>query len=199
MSLKTIIGLGNPGRQYATTRHNVGFMVIDELAKRWNLTFKAGKGRYVMAKDVSKNTILVKPTTYMNLSGEAAQHVIDYFHIDIMDCMLVFDELDIPFPQVRIRKQGGSGTHKGIQSVIYQFNDDVFPRIRMGMGGQQGLKPSEAFVLESYLKDEIIGLGEQINKAADAAEFWIESDDIDNTMNRFNQRPKSAVEVTEEK
>ena len=100
---------------------------------------------------------------------------------------------------MRIRKQGGSGTHKGIQSVIYQFNDDVFPRIRMGIGGQQGLKPSEAFVLESYLKDEIIGLGEQINKAADAAEFWIESDDIDNTMNRFNQRPKSAVEVTEEK
>jgi PTH1 family peptidyl-tRNA hydrolase len=199
MPLKTIIGLGNPGSQYASTRHNVGFMVVDELARRWNLSFRAGKGRYVMAKDIAKNAILVKPTTYMNLSGEAVQHVTDYFHIDTFNCMLVFDELDIPFPQVRIRKQGGGGTHRGVQSVIYQLKDDTFPRIRMGIGGNQGRKPSEAFVLESYSKDEINDLTEQIQKAADATEYWIKSDDIDNTMNRFNRKPKTTVEITEEK
>ena len=189
--LRAIIGLGNPGDRYAKTRHNAGFMVIDELAQRWQVSFKPGKGSYVFAKSAQWDAILMKPTTYMNNSGQAVRHLIDYFKIDTEDCMIVFDDLDILFPEVRLRKQGGAGTHRGMQSVIQHLNDTNFPRTRMGIGGDQGRRLSEDFVLENYSKDDFNVLPEQLGKAADALEFWLK-DDIDSTMNRFNVNPRKA-------
>lgn len=189
--LRAIIGLGNPGDRYAKTRHNAGFMVIDELAQRWQVSFKPGKGSYVFAKSAQWDAILMKPTTYMNNSGQAVRHLIDYFKIDTEDCMIVFDDLDILFPEVRLRKQGGAGTHRGMQSVIQHLNDTNFPRTRMGIGGDQGRRLSEDFVLENYSKDDFNVLPEQLEKAADALEFWLK-DDIDSTMNRFNVNPRKA-------
>jgi len=189
--LRAIIGLGNPGDRYAKTRHNAGFMVIDELAQRWQISFKPGKGNYVFAKSAQRDAILMKPTTYMNNSGQAVRHLVDYFKIEIEDCMIVFDDLDIPFPEMRLRKQGGAGTHRGMQSVIQHLSDTIFPRTRMGIGGDQGRRLSEDFVLENYSKDDLNVLPEQLGKAADALEYWLK-DDIDNTMNRFNINPRKA-------
>ena len=189
--LRAIIGLGNPGRRYVNTRHNAGFMVIDELAQRWQISFKPGKGNYVFAKSAQRDAILMKPTTYMNNSGQAVRHLTDYFKIEVEDCMIVFDDLDILFPELRLRKQGGAGTHRGMQSVIQHLNETNFPRTRMGIGGDQGRRLSEDFVLENYSKDDLNVLPEQLGKAADALEYWLK-DDIDNTMNRFNIKPRKA-------
>ncbi len=189
--LRAIIGLGNPGDRYAKTRHNAGFMVIDELAHRWQVIFRPGKGNYVFAKSAQRDAILMKPTTYMNNSGQAVRHLIDYFKMPTEDCMIVFDDLDILFPELRLRKQGGAGTHRGMQSVIQHLNDTNFPRMRMGIGGDQGHRLSEDFVLENYSKDDLNILPEQLGKAADALEHWL-TDDIDNTMNRFNINPRKA-------
>jgi len=189
--LRAIIGLGNPGDRYARTRHNAGFMVIDELAHRWQVSFKPGKGNYVFAKQAQWDAILMKPTTYMNNSGQAVRHLIDYFKIESQDCMVVFDDLDIAFPELRLRKQGGAGTHRGMQSIIQHLGQTDFPRLRMGIGGAQGRRLAEDFVLENYSKDEFNVLPEQLGKAADAVEFWLKGD-IDNTMNRFNTRPREA-------
>ncbi len=189
--LRAIIGLGNPGDRYAKTRHNAGFMVIDELARRWQLSFRPGKGSYVFAKSPTQDAILMKPTTYMNNSGQAVRHLMDYFKIEAEDCMLVFDDLDIPFPEIRLRKLGGAGTHRGMQSVIQHLNTTEFPRTRMGIGGEQGRRLSEDFVLENYSKIDLNILPEQMGKAADALEHWLKGD-IDNTMNRFNVNPRKV-------
>jgi PTH1 family peptidyl-tRNA hydrolase len=166
-------------------------MVIDELAQRWQVSFKPGKGNYVFAKSATRDAILMKPTTYMNNSGQAVRHLTDYFKIEVEDCMIVFDDLDILFPELRLRKQGGAGTHRGMQSVIQHLNETNFPRTRMGIGGDQGRRLSEDFVLENYSKDDLNVLPEQLGKAADALEYWLK-DDIDNTMNRFNIKPRKA-------
>jgi len=194
--LSAVIGLGNPGTRYAKTRHNAGFMVIDELAQRWNLQFKAGKGSYVFGKDVSRGVLLMKPTTYMNNSGTAVRHLVEYFDIQLDKAMLVYDDLDLPFPNLRIRKQGGAGTHRGMQSVIQHLGDDAFPRTRLGIGGEQGSRPAEAFVLEKYNKSELELLPEQLGLAADAIEYWLKGD-MDQTMNKYNTQSDSGIEKEE--
>ncbi|MCF7823378.1 MAG: aminoacyl-tRNA hydrolase [Candidatus Marinimicrobia bacterium] len=196
--LRAIIGLGNPGDRYAKTRHNAGFMVIDELARRWQVNFRPGKGSYVYARSSSRDAILMKPTTYMNNSGQAVRHLKDYFKISENDMMVVFDDLDIPFPEIRLRKQGGAGTHKGMQSVISHMDEQSFPRTRMGIGGAQGQRLSEDFVLENYSKSDLNILPEQVEKAVEAIEYWL-TEDIDNAMNRFNINPlKNQTEDTKE-
>jgi len=189
-----IIGLGNPGDRYARTRHNAGFIVIDELARRWQADFKPGKGSYVFAKCNAQDAILMKPTTYMNNSGQAVRHLLDYFKIVVDESMIVFDELDIDFPEIRIRKQGGAGTHKGMRSVIQHLGTHDFPRLRMGIGGEQGKRLSEDFVLENYSKNDLDVLPDQVGKAADAIEYWLQ-DGIDQAMNRFNVNLRKQAEA----
>ena len=195
---RAIIGLGNPGERYAKTRHNAGFMVLDELAGRWQVTYRPGKGSYVFAKDAKRDVFLMKPTTYMNHSGQAVRQLIDYFKIEAEDCMLVFDDLDFSFPEIRLRKQGGAGTHRGVQSVIQHLGLQNFPRTRMGIGGSQGKRLAEDFVLENYSKNDLDILPEQLGKAADAIEYWL-NENIDSAMNRYNvSAPKIQVEDTKE-
>jgi len=195
---RAIIGLGNPGRRYAKTRHNAGFMLVDELAGRWQATFRPGRGSYVYARDQKRDVLLVKPTTFMNLSGQAVRHLVDYYKITADDCMLVFDDLDIPFPEIRLRKQGGAGTHRGVQSVIRYLNTPEFPRLRLGIGGSQGSQPAENFVLENYSKDDLKILPEQLITAADAVVHWLEKG-IDSAMNRFNVKPATKTVSDESK
>jgi len=186
MALKLIVGLGNPGTRYAKTRHNVGFMVADQLAQRWHSDYRSGRGPYVYARDGSRNAILGKPSTYMNNSGEAVRHLMDYYGVAMTDTMVIFDELDIPFNQLRVRKAGGAGTHRGIRSVIQHLGSEDFPRLRIGIGGNQGPKPAEVYVLEAFDTAETKLLPEVIERAADAVEDWLDYG-IDHTMNRFNQ------------
>ncbi|NQV15234.1 aminoacyl-tRNA hydrolase [bacterium] len=188
---RAVIGLGNPGERYAKTRHNAGFMVIDELARRWQVTFRSGKGSYIFARSTNWDAILMKPTTYMNHSGQAVRHLADYFKIKTEDLMIVFDDLDFHFPEIRLRKQGGAGTHRGMQSVIKHLSLLTFPRTRMGIGGAQGQRLAEDFVLENYSQADLDILSKQLGKAADAIEYWLK-EDIDSAMNRFNTSPPKA-------
>jgi len=173
-------------------------MVLDELAQRWQVTFRPGRGSYVFAKHVEGDVLLMKPTTFMNHSGQAVRHLVDYFKMKAEDCMVVFDDLDIVFPEIRLRKQGGAGTHRGMQSVIRYLDTPNFPRLRMGIGGAQGRQPAESFVLESYAKVDLEILPEQLGTAADALTYWLQND-IDSTMNRYNVSVgKSAPEDLKE-
>ncbi len=185
--LHAIIGLGNPGTRYAATRHNVGFMVVDLLARRWNLSFKPGKGSYVLARNRDPEVLLIKPTTFMNESGQAVRHVRDYFKMELSDLMLVYDDLDIPFPALRLRKQGGPGTHRGMQSVIRHLGDQEFPRLRLGIGGDQGRQAAEIYVLKNFKRSEKSDLPFLLDRAGDAAAAWLQ-DGIETAMNRFNTR-----------
>jgi PTH1 family peptidyl-tRNA hydrolase len=189
-----IIGLGNPGSRYAQTRHNAGFIVIDELAKRWQADFRPGKGSYIFARCNDQDAILMKPTTYMNNSGQAVRHLLDYFKIEELDCMIVYDDLDINFPEIRLRKQGGAGTHNGMKSVIRHLASNDFPRLRMGIGGEQGRRLAEDFVLENYSKHDLDILPEQVEKAADALEYWL-TDGMDPAMNRYNVNLKKQAQA----
>jgi len=189
-----IIGLGNPGSRYAKTRHNAGFIVIDELARRWQADFKPGKGSYIFAKCSAQDAILMKPTTYMNNSGQAVRHLLDYFKIDHSNGMIVVDDLDIDFPEIRLRKQGGAGTHNGMKSVIQHLGSHDFPRLRMGIGGEQGRRLSEDFVLENYSKNDLDLLPEQVGKAADAIEYWL-AEGMDQAMNRYNVNLKKQAQA----
>lgn len=191
-----VIGLGNPGSRYTDTRHNAGFMVVDELASRWAVDYRPGKGSYVYAKSMSNDTLLVKPTTFMNHSGQAVRHVLDYYGVELPDLMLVFDDLDLDFPALRVRKQGGAGTHRGMQSVLQHLGSETFPRTRLGIGGEQGQRPAEAFVLEKYSKQERELLPDQINRAADAVENWLR-EGVEQTMNRFNTQTDPGTEKEE--
>lgn len=194
MALKLIIGLGNPGTRYAKTRHNVGFMVVDHLAQRWQQDFRSGRGPYVYAKDGVHNAILAKPSTYMNNSGEAVRHLMDYYDCELADTMVIFDELDIPFNQLRIRKTGGAGTHRGIRSVLQHLGSEDFPRLRIGIGGSQGSKPAEVYVLENFDAAETKLLPQMIERAADAVEDWLKNG-LDHAMNQFNQTNQTEDDV----
>ena len=134
--MKIIAGLGNPGREYESTKHNVGFMTLDLLADKLGISiskekFKAliGEGRIGTEK-----IILVKPQTYMNLSGESIREVVGFYKIDIEDLIVIYDDIDIPAGTLRIRSKGSAGTHNGMRSVVYQLQEDGFPRIRVGIG-----------------------------------------------------------------
>ncbi|MCF7797802.1 MAG: aminoacyl-tRNA hydrolase [Lentisphaeria bacterium] len=186
MALKLVVGLGNPGSRYAETRHNVGFMVVDLLSSRWHQDYRSGRGAYVYAKDNGREAMLAKPSTYMNNSGEAVRHLMDYYQVEPIDTLVIFDDLDIPFNQLRVRKTGGAGTHRGVRSVIRHLGTEEFPRIRIGIGGNQGEKPAEVFVLEKFDKGEVEILPQVIERAADAVESWMVHG-IDQTMNQFNQ------------
>jgi PTH1 family peptidyl-tRNA hydrolase len=143
-----IVGLGNPGEKYKNTRHNIGFQTLDNLAKKLNLKFKE-KQDYFLA--VSEKVVLVKPTTYMNLSGIALVGVIKKYPID--DIMVVFDDINLEIGQIRIREKGGDGGHNGIKSIISELGHDQFVRLRIGIGNDSDKKLSD-FVLSNFSEDE---------------------------------------------
>jgi PTH1 family peptidyl-tRNA hydrolase len=136
MSEKYLIaGLGNPGPHYADTRHNVGFKVVERLAERLRLSFRAGKGDYLIASDTA-NILLLKPLTYMNNSGLAVRHAMDYFDIDVSRLLIVFDDLQLPVGKLRLRPGGSDGGHNGIASVIQHLGTQEVARLRLGISAE---------------------------------------------------------------
>src|SRR6056297_1661917 len=186
--MKAIIGLGNPGRRYSRTRHNFGFMVLDELVHKRNLRFKAGKGDYVAARDAAADCLFVKPLTYMNQSGTAVKHVVDYFNIDIHDLLIVYDDLDVELGRMKFRLLGSGGSHNGMRSVIYHLQSDDFPRLKLGIhiSGRRENGDSVGFVLSPFSRKEKPVKDEMVQTAVDALTCYITSG-IDETMNRFNR------------
>ena len=195
-----IVGLGNPGKQYENTRHNMGFLAVDLLAEKYNIDvnkikFKAlvGEGRIAGQK-----VLLVKPQTYMNLSGEAVRQAMDFYKIDPEELIVIYDDIDIPTGTFRIRKKGSPGTHNGMRNIFQHIQTNDFPRIRVGIGS--GKKDNLAgYVTGGISKSEQELLADVLKNSADAAACIIEKG-IDKAMNEYNVRPnkekkeKKAVE-----
>ena len=181
-----ICGLGNPGRLYQNTRHNMGFLTIDVLSERLDipvnkLKFKAlvGEGRIG-----SEKVVLVKPQTYMNLSGDSLRPLVEFYKPEHSHLVLVYDDVDLPLGRTRIRAFGSAGTHNGMRSVIYQLQFEDFPRVRIGLG-PHGDIPLDKFVIGRWTDEERPALAKAVLRAADACETIVR-EGIDEAMQRYN-------------
>lgn len=181
-----IVGLGNPGKEYEKTRHNTGFMVIDELAKYMGIEvnkkkFKAEIGEGRISKD---KVLLVKPQTYMNNSGESIIELIKYYKIDLDHLIIIYDDIDLDVGRIRIRKSGSAGTHNGMKSIINYIDNTAFPRIRVGIG-KNLVGDLVDHVLGRFNGEELKMMSDSIVKASEAAKIIV-SDGIDIAMNKMN-------------
>lgn len=187
--MKIIVGLGNPGSQYERTRHNVGFRVADELARRWSLgRFRAKfSGLAVDGPGPDGRLMLLKPTTFMNLSGKAVREAAGFHKVAVEDLLVLCDDMALPLGRIRIRKQGSAGGHNGLTSVIQELGSDGFARLRMGIGQVSGER-MVGHVLGTFAAEEEPIVREMIRQAADAAECWL-TRGADEAMTRFNAKP----------
>lgn len=185
--MKLIIGLGNIGDKYVLTRHNVGFMVLDRLAYKEGFSFREEKKMKAFVAKVrlgGEDFILVKPTTFMNLSGEALRAVIDYYKISVQDCLIIYDDLSLELGRIRFRANGSDGGHNGIKSIIQHLGGNKFARLKVGIGPQPPI-PAESFVLQNFSKEQMEGLRPVLDVAIDATmSFFFEG--IEKAQNKFN-------------
>lgn len=186
--IKMIVGLGNPGKEYEKTRHNIGFDVIDKIIENVNVLSTKTRLKSIIYETSSglDRVLLVKPQTYMNLSGEAISAIISWYKIDIKNCLVIVDDIDLPPGKIRIREFGSPGTHNGLRNITKELNSNNFPRIRVGVGSDKGERELKDFVLGKYEKSEDFEkISSAINSAKEAALFFL-SNPIQLTMNRFN-------------
>ena len=188
--MKIIVGLGNPGREYAATRHNLGFMVVDEVTRRLAATERRNRFRsdLIEAFDGGEKVVLLKPRTYMNLSGSAVREAINWYKVPIEDVLVVVDDIDLPFGSTRLRAKGGSGGHNGLKSIIAELGLDTFSRMRIGIGRGPGHATRQ--VLTRFTSDEERVLPAVLGTAADCVMEW-ERQGIISAMNRCNRAPES--------
>ncbi len=181
-----IVGLGNPGKKYDATRHNVGFGTIDLLAKRNNIDVKQLKHKALYGKGYidEKKVMLVKPRTFMNLSGQSILDIVQFYKIDTKNIIVVYDDVDIELGSIRIREKGSAGSHNGMKSIIYQIQTDRFPRVRIGIGKPEFGDLTD-YVLSRFQEDEIPIILESIEKAASACEAIV-TDGVLLAMNKYN-------------
>lgn len=181
-----VVGLGNPGRKYDGTRHNVGFDAIDILAQRNDMKVNKLKFRAFYTEGfLGRNkVILAKPQTYMNLSGESIRDMVEYYKINPENLIIIYDDIDLDVGALRIRTKGSSGSHNGMKSIIYQLNSQEFPRIRIGIGKPEYGDLAD-YVLGKFPKNQIPTIGETIEKAALAVETIVKKG-IDLAMNQYN-------------
>ena len=182
--MTVLVGLGNPGRNYSDTKHNFGFWVLDKFAEKRSLKFQAGKGDYLLVK--SNDIALVKPTTYMNNSGMAVADYCRYFQNTAEELLVVYDDIDLPLGTLRFKPNGGSGGHKGLESIIYQLESEDFNRLRIGISAENEMGPSERYVLSPFPKDWKEKINEMIEKACDGIDYFL-THDMKETMNKFNE------------
>ena len=187
--MRLIVGLGNPGREYRETRHNVGFMVADEIAKRHGLTLAMAPSQVpdsFIAKKFGADPFLIgKPLTFMNRSGDAVAAIAHYYDIVPADLLVVVDEVALPFGRLRARARGSAGGHNGLKSVIERLGTTEFPRLRLGVGRGDTRRDLADHVLSKFEADERSALEELITRAADAAEMFA-AEGIEKVMNAYN-------------
>jgi len=186
--VKLVVGLGNPGRKYQRTRHNLGFLVVDRLAEKHGVAVTQKKHDALVGSwhREGEEVLLVKPQTYMNRSGEAVKSLLRYLPVRSQDVTVVFDDLDLPFGRIRIRQRGGAAGHRGMVSIMQGLEDEAFLRVRIGIGRPPvGVEPAD-FVLQPFFPEEQSALEAILNKAADAVESVLE-DGPQRAMERFNR------------
>lgn len=185
--MKMIVGLGNIGQEYAGTRHNVGFMVIDELAAQNNVTINHVQGDALTATAHidGERVLLVKPTTYMNESGRAVRQLMDYYKVSRDELMIIQDDMDMELGRLRFRAKGSAGGHNGIKSVIAHVGGQDFKRLKLGIGHPTKMTVVN-WVLSQFSAPERITFDETVMKAVKGLQEWILTDDFNQVMNRYN-------------
>lgn len=186
--MKLIIGLGNPGKEYENTRHNSGFKVMDEIAKECNVEINQSKFKSLIAQTRigNESVLLMKPKTYMNLSGEALIQAINFYNIDVKDILVIYDDLDLPIGKVRLREKGSAGGQNGMKNIIQHIHTQEFNRIRVGIGKDPRI-PVIDWVLGKVRKEEMEDYETSIRCAKDAAIYSCSHSFID-TMSQYNKK-----------
>ena len=183
-----IAGLGNPGKKYAGTRHNIGFDAVDAIASKNNIKFNKSKFKADIGEGIicGEKVILVKPQTFMNLSGESIRPLSDWYKVPCENIIVIYDDISLPLGTLRLRGKGSAGGHNGMKSIIYQLGTDVFPRFKIGVGAPPDADYDLAdFVLGKFSKSEVKTLVETVVKVTDAVENLI-LNGVENTMSKFN-------------
>jgi len=184
-----VVGLGNPGDEYAETRHNAGFMLVERLAAAWGVELRGRlfKARTALARPGGEEVLLLAPKTFMNRSGTSVRAALAGKDIPPERLVVAYDDLDIPLGEIRVRKQGRPGTHKGMISVSGEIGTDGFPRVRIGIGPLPAGRDASEYVLEAFKRNERRQLGESLEAAAEAVEMILDGR-IEPAMTRFNHR-----------
>ena len=182
-----IVGLGNPGLQYENTRHNAGFLTIDYLARKHNIDVRKSKFKSLYGQGMigGQKVMLIKPQTYMNNSGEAVRELRNFYKFDIDKLIVIYDDIDIDFGTIRLRKKGSAGSHNGMKSIIYHIQDDKFPRIKISIGKKPEYMDLANFVLSGFSQKEVEVIEDEIRLASKSIETIL-SHDLDKAMNDFN-------------
>lgn len=193
--MKMIVGLGNPGSRYERTRHNVGFMVADELARRFGIEVTRSEKESLTGKGQidGHSVMIVKPQTFMNLSGRAVSRLFNYYLDDLDDLVVIYDEIDLELGRLRIRGSGSPGTHNGMKSIVRDLASNEFPRIRFGVRGETYSKSRDlaGYVLERFTDEELPYVEDGIDRAVEAL-VVLARDDISRAMNEFNREPAES-------
>ena len=182
-----IVGLGNPEPEYSRTRHNMGFDVINEIAKRQEIELSRTKFNGIYGSGIveEEKVILLKPQTFMNLSGQCIKTFMDFYKIPIENVLVIYDDMDVEIGSIKLRKKGGPGTHNGAKSVVHELVSEDFPRIRVGIGKPVDEYDAIDYVIGQVEEETYEKLKVGIDKAADAVEKFLKNG-IDNAMNKFN-------------
>jgi PTH1 family peptidyl-tRNA hydrolase len=182
-----IIGLGNPGREYRETRHNIGFMLLDRLADKLDARFSRMQSNALVASGyyMERRIILAKPQTFMNLSGRSVQGLLHFYKLSLENLLIAHDDLDLPIGTIRIRPDGGSAGQKGMKSTIEHLGTDEFPRLRMGIGRPPGRMQAPDYVLQDFSIVDREIISETLDRAVDAVLMWV-TDGLAVAMNKFN-------------
>lgn len=185
-----IVGLGNPGKQYENTRHNIGFITIEQIAEKHGISVTKIKHKALVGEGriSDQKVLLVKPQTFMNLSGNSVREILEYYKEDVANLVVIYDDIDIPAGAVRIRKKGSAGTHNGMRSILYDIKSDQFPRIRIGIGGERKM-PLDRYVLGGFTKEEKPLMEEAVMTAVQAVECMVQKG-IEKAMNEYNVKPR---------
>lgn len=186
--MKLIVGLGNPGKQYEQTRHNIGFIVIDKIAEKLNIELQQAKFKGLFGAGLveGEKVLLLKPLTYMNLSGESIRAIMDFYQIDIEDLVVIYDDLDLPAGRIRLRQRGSAGGHNGIKSTISHLGTQEFNRIRVGINRPTNGMAITDYVLGRFSEEERGLIEEAAERSAAACIEWINKPFIQ-VMNTYNQ------------
>lgn len=186
-----IVGLGNPGREYRETRHNIGFMLIDSFCARHNIKLNKVQNKAIVGigRAADMRVIVVKPQTYMNLSGQAVAALVRYYKVPLQNLIVAHDDVDLPYQTIRMRPAGGSAGQKGMASIINQLGTQDFARLRMGIGRPPGQMDAAAYVLQNFSKNEQAQLETFLVKAAEALDCFL-TEGLETAMNRYNAAEK---------
>ena len=184
-----ITGLGNPGKEYHKTRHNIGFMTVDRIAERLGITFTRIQSKALItdARYQGQRIYLAKPQTFMNASGQVVGALLKFYKIPYENLLVAYDDVDLPFETIRMKPSGGSAGHRGMQNIIEQIGTQKFPRLRLGVGRAYGSKQAADYVLKPFSKEESEFLSVYIDRAAEAVLAYIK-EGIDRAMTEYNRR-----------